>query len=74
MPRAIRQRQVRILNICLRFRLLRLLVLPVFRLYDSAGSWGMSVFTPAGLFWSDPSYNHGSEGLCASTIRHRGKK
>lgn len=67
------QTDVRILNISLRFRLLFLLVLPVFRLYHSTRGWGMPLFTPAGLLWNHPSYNHCPEGVCTPTLRHRGK-
>lgn len=73
MPRVIMQTDVSVLNICLRFRLLRLLVLPMFRLYNSTWGWGMPLFTPARLLWSHPSYNHSPEGVCTPTLRHRGK-
>lgn len=33
----------------------------------------MPLFAPAGLLWSHPSHNHSSEGVCAPTLRHRGK-
>lgn len=72
MLRVIMQRHVRILNICLCFRLLRLLVPPVFCLYNSARGWGVPLFTPAGLFWSLPCYIHSAEGVYTPTLWHRG--
>lgn len=54
------------------FRLLCLLVLPLFRLYNHKEVRSMSVSPPAGHRYYPP-YHLGHEGLHAGTLRHQSK-
>lgn len=49
-------------------RLLCILVLPMFRLHHSQGSWRVSLPASVGQFWPRPTHHHGHESVCPTHL------